>query len=316
VLLLKVKAVLSDNEHAQEKFLCPECGGINIIRDKISGEVVCGNCGLVISNYIIDTSPEWRAFTQEDRESRRRVGLPLSFSIHDKGLSTLIGQVKRDAHGSKIPFEARVKMLRLRKWQTRSKTHGNVDRNLSQAMSELGILSNKLHIPFSVREEAAVIYRKALDKNLVQGRAISAIIAASLYAACRLTRTPRTLKEITRYSSYDRKEVARCYRLLIRRLGLHMPVPEPQLRVPKIAAKAGIGARTQQTAVEILKKAERAKATAGKHPMGLAAAALYIACVINHKKHTQKTIGEAAGVTEVTIRNSFKNLKNALDLDI
>jgi transcription initiation factor TFIIB len=296
--------------------VCPECGGSIIIRDKDSGEVVCGSCGLVVSDYIIDTSPEWRAFTQEERESRSRVGLPLSYSIYDKGLSTLIGQVNRDAHGSKIPLEARVKMLRLKKWHTRSNTHESVDRNLSQAMAELGILSNKLHIPSSVKEEAAVIYRKALEKHLVRGRSISAITAASLYAACRLTRTPRTLREIAQYSSHNRKEISRCYRLLIKDLGLRMPVPEPQLRVPKIAAKAGIGERTQQTAVEILKKAERAKATAGKDPMGLAAAALYIACVMNDEKHTQKMIGEAAGVTEVTIRNRYKNLKEVLNLNI
>jgi len=302
------------HEHTQD--LCPECEGNNIIRDENSGEIICGSCGLVLSNTIIDMSPEWRAFTHEERESRSRVGSPLSYSIYDKGLSTIIGKVTSDACGSKLPIEERDKMLRLKRWQARLKTHESVERNLSQAMSELQILSNKLHIPSTVKEEAAIIYRKALERHLVRGRAISAIIAASLYAACRLTRTQRTLKEVTRHSAYDRKKVARCYRLLLKHLGLHMPVPEPQLRVPKIAAKVGIGESTQQTAVEIIKKAERVKATAGKDPMSLAAAALYIACVINHEKHTQKTIGEAAGVTEVTIRNRYKSLKESLNLDI
>ncbi len=295
---------------------CPECGGANIIRDEDSGEVVCGSCGLVVSDSMIDMSPEWRAFTQGERESRSRVGLPLSYSIHDKGISTMIDPTRADAHGTRIPPKTRVKMLRLSKWQSRSRVQSSFDRNLAQAMAELDQLSDKLHTPLAVKEEAAVIYRKALKKDLVRGRAILAMMAACLYAACRLTRTQRTLKEITRHSSFDSKEVSRCYRLLIKDLGLRMPVPEPQLRVPKIAAKAGIGEGTQRAAVEILRRAEEAKATAGKDPMGLAAAALYIACVMNDEKHTQKMIGEAAGVTDVTIRNRYKSLKEALNLDI
>jgi transcription initiation factor TFIIB len=296
--------------------VCPECGSTNLILDEDSGEVVCGRCGLVVSDSIIDMGPEWRAFTPEERDSRSRVGLPLSYSFHDKGISTMISQVTRDAHGATIPPEARIEMIRLRTLQTRSRVHESVDRNLAQAMAELDRLSHKLHIPPSVKEEAAVVYRRALEKDLVRGRAISSIMAASLYAACRITRTPRTLREIARYSLYDWKEVSRCYRTLIKDLGLRMPVPEPQLRVPKIAAKAGIGERTQRTAVEILRKAGRVKETAGKDPMGLAAAALYIACLMNDEKQTQKTIGDAAGVTEVTIRNRYKSLKEALKLNI
>jgi len=206
-------------------------------------------------------------------------------------------------------------MLRLRKWQIRSRVHSSIDRNLAQAMAELDRLTDKLHIPPPIKEKAAIVYRKALEKGLVRGRSISAIAAASLYAACRLTQTPRTLREIARHSPIEKKDIARCYRLLLRDLRLHMPVPASQIRVPKIAAKAGIGERTQQTAVEILRRAERLKMTAGKDPMGLAAAALYIACVMNDEKMTQKMIADAAGVTEVTIRNRYKGLKEDLKLE-
>jgi len=114
----------------------------------------------------------------------------------------------------------------------------------------------------------------------------------------------------------DKKEIARCYRLLLRELGLQMPVPEAELRVPKIAAKVGVGEKTQRLAIDILRRAEKLKTTAGKDPMGLAAAALYIACVLNNERRTQKMIADAAGVTEVTIRNRYKGLKKALNLDI
>ena len=298
------------------ELVCSECGSSNIIHDNDSGEIICGTCGLVITNQVINKGPEWRAFTQTEKESRSRVGIPLSFAVQDKGLTTMIGRVGRDAFGRKIPLKTKLQMLRLRKWQIRSRVHSSVDRNLAQAMAELDRLTDKLHIPPSIKEKAAVIYRKALDKGLVRGRSISAIAAASLYAACRSSQTPRTLRELADHSPIEKKDIARCYRLLLRELNLRMPIPAAQLSVPKIAAKVNVGEKTQQAAVEILREAERLKTTAGKDPMGLAAAALYIACVMNDEKRTQKMIADAAGVTEVTIRNRYKGLKESLDLKI
>jgi transcription initiation factor TFIIB len=303
-------------ERSGPEDVCPECGGRTLIHDEESGEVICGTCGLVLRESMIDEGPEWRAFTQSEKESRSRVGVPLAYSVHDKGLTTMIGRVGRDAMGKEIPFKTKLQMLRLRKWHMRSRIHSSMDRNLAQAMAELDRLSDKLHIPSSVKEKAAIIYRKALEKGLVRGRSISAISAASLYAACRLTKTPRTLREVAEQSPMDKKEIARCYRLLLRELGLQMPVPEAELRVPKIAAKVGVGEKTQRLAIDILRRAEKLKTTAGKDPMGLAAAALYIACVLNNERRTQKMIADAAGVTEVTIRNRYKGLKKALNLHI
>ncbi len=303
-------------ERSDREDVCPECGSRNLIHDEESGEVICGSCGLVIRESMIDEGPEWRAFTQSEKEARSRVGVPLTYSVHDKGLTTMIGRVSRDAMGRELPFKTKLQMLRLRKWHMRSRIHSSMDRNLAQAMAELDRLSDKLHLPSSVKEKAAIIYRKALEKGLVRGRSISAIAAAALYAACRLTQTPRTLREVAAQSPMDKKEIARCYRLLLRELGLQMPVPEAELRVPKIAAKVGVGEKTQRLAIDILRRAEKLKTTAGKDPMGLAAAALYIACVLNNERRTQKMIADAAGVTEVTIRNRYKGLKKALKLDI
>jgi transcription initiation factor TFIIB len=295
---------------------CPECGSGNLIHDEDSGEIICGNCGLVVKESLINDGPEWRAFTPGEKESRSRVGVPLSFAVHDKGLTTVIGRIGKDAYGRSIPLNTKLQMLRLRKWQIRSRVHSSTDRNLAQAMAELDRLCDKLHIPANIKERAAVIYRKALDTGLVRGRSISAIAAAALYAACRITQTPRTLREIARQSPIEKKDIARCYRLMLKNLNIQMPKPDPQLRVPKIAAKVGVGERTQQTAVEILRRAEKIRTTAGKDPMGLAAAALYIACMLNNEKRTQKVIADAAGVTEVTIRNRYKGLKDALGLEV
>ncbi len=295
---------------------CPECGSSNLVHDYDTGETVCGDCGLVLYEQMMDKGPEWRAFTQEEKASRSRVGVPTSYSVHDKGLSTAISQVDRDAFGRKLPLSTRLQMWRLRKWQIRSRVHSSIDRNLAQAMAELDRLSDKVYIPPPIKEKAAVTYRKALDKGLVRGRSIAAIAAAALYAACRGSGTPRTLREIAEASLVDKKDVARCYRLLLRELEVHMPIADPLTYVSKIAERTGISGKTQGIAIQILREAKKKRAAAGKDPMGLAAAALYIACLQNNEKKTQKDIAEAAGVTEVTVRNRYKTLKKQLGLEL
>lgn len=295
---------------------CPECGSVNLIHDYDTGETFCGDCGLVLFKQMMDKGPEWRAFTQEEKASRSRVGMPTSYSVHDKGLSTAISQVDRDAFGRKLPLSTRLLMWRLRKWQIRSRAHSSVDRNLAQAMAELDRLSDRVHIPRPIKEKAAVIYRKALDKSLVRGRSIAAITAAAAYAACRGSGTPRALHEIAEASLVDKKDVARCYRLLLRELDMHMPIADPLTYVSKIAERTGISGKTQGIAIRILREARKKRAAAGKDPMGLAAAALYIACLQNNEKKTQKAIAEAAGVTEVTVRNRYKTLKRQLKLEL
>jgi transcription initiation factor TFIIB len=207
-------------------------------------------------------------------------------------------------------------MWRLRKWQIRSRVHSSVDRNLAQAMSELDRLADKLGIRGPVKENAAVIYRKALEKGLVRGRSIAAIAAAALYAACRNIETPRTLREIAETSLVDKKDVARCYRLVLRELDIQMPIADPMTYVSKIAERTGISGQTQGLAIQILREAKKQRVASGKDPMGLAAAALYIACLQNNEKKTQKDIAEAAGVTEVTVRNRYKSMSRQLNLEL
>ena len=300
--------------HLAEK--CPECTSKNLVHDYDTGETICGDCGLVVYEQMLDKGPEWRAFTQQEKASRSRVGMPTSYSIHDKGLSTSISQVDRDAFGRKLPISTRLQMWRLRKWQIRSRVHSSTDRNLAQAMSELERLSSKVSISPQIREKASLVYRRALDKGLVRGRSINSIVAAALYAACRKSGAPRTLSEISEASLVDKKDVARCYRMLLQELDFHMPIADPLTYVSKIAEKNGISGKTQGAAIKILADARRKRFGSGKDPMGLAAAALYIACLQQNEKTTQKNMADAAGVTEVTVRNRYKLLKKQLNLMI
>ncbi len=293
---------------------CPECTSKNLVHDADTGETICGDCGLVLYEQMMDKGPEWRAFTPQEKSSRSRVGMPTMYSIHDKGLSTTISQIDRDAFGKKLPLSTRLQMWRLRKWQIRSRVHSSIDRNLSQAMSTLDRLSGNVNISPPVKEKAALIYRKALDKGLVRGRSISGVVAASLYAACRKSGLPRSLSEIAEASFVDKKDVGRCYRLLLHELDFHMPVSEPLTFISKIAEKNNISGKTQGIAIAILREARVRRFASGKDPMGMAAASLYIACLQNDEKVTQKDIAEAAGVTEVTVRNRYKALKTQLFL--
>lgn len=295
---------------------CPECGGTTFIEDYGRGEVVCGKCGLVVKENVMNSGPEWRAFTREEKNARSRVGTPTSYSVHDKGLSTVIDRINRDAFGRQLPTSTKIQMLRLRKWQIRSRVHSSIDRNLAQAMAELDRLADKIHVPDTVKEKGALIYRRALDKGLVRGRSISAIVAASLYAACRFTETPRTLRETAEAGLIKKKDVARCYRLLIYELDIKMPIANPIRNIPKIASKVNISEKTQQRAIQVIKIAKKNRAVSGKDPMGMAAAALYIACVLEGERKTQKDLAESAGVTEVTVRNRYRGLREVLGLDV
>jgi len=306
---------VAKSQRALQLRKCPECGSTEWITDQGSGEVVCKTCGLVISDVILDQKPEWRAFTLEERRSKARTGAPTSLNQFDKGLSTTF-QPYKDAYGRALPLKDRLKMIRLRRWNLRSRMHSSVQRNLSQAMNVLTRLSDKLHVPRSVAEHAALIYRKALDKGLIRGRSIKSIAAAALYAACRITRTPRPLKDVVRASTRSRKEISRNYRLIRRELNLTMPVDYPAKYVPKIVSKAGLSQKTGTLAIELLQKAKEMKVIVGKGPVGIAAAALYIASFMNGEAITQRKLARVAGVTEVTVRNRYKGLNKHLGLGL
>jgi len=280
-----------------------------MLTDNVTGEQFCGKCGYVISEKINDSGPEWRSFPNDGGKDPARTGVPTSLTMHDMGLATIISPTNKDSSGKPLSTSMRSTIERLRTWDSRSQVHEPVDRNFRQAFSELSRLKDKLTISDSVLEKAAYIYRKAMEKGLVRGRSISALIAASLYVACRDTETPRTLKDIGEAANIKKKDIARCYRLLHRQLNLKMPVVNSIQCISRIASKIGISEKTKRSACLVLKEAQDSHESAGKDPMGLAAAALYLSCVKNDESLTQRDIAAAANVTEVTIRNRYKSLR-------
>ncbi len=291
---------------------CPRCAKGPMVTDSSGAEFFCSNCGYVLKEQIVDTGREWRAFSAEEANQRAHTGSPSSLALHDMGLSTVIGFENRDAGGNLLSTAMRTQIERLRTWDGRSQVHESADRNRRQAFSELKLLVDKLNVNSLVVEKAAYIYRRALERGLIRGRSISGMIAASLYAACRDTETPRTLKDLSLISNINKKELARCYRLLFNELDLRVPVADPVKCLARIASKAGLQEKTKRRAVEILRRTIESNGSAGKGPMGLAASALYVASVMENESVTQKDLAEAAGVTEVTIRNRYRGLKAAM----
>ena len=287
---------------------CTKCGGTNIIIDNEVGEEVCGNCGLVLNEGHMDTGPEWRAFTAEERSSRSRTGMGYSYSLYDKGLSTVLSGY-RDANGKTLKRETMRQMDRLRRYDNRSKFDDTWRRNLSIAMAELDRMSALLHIPSSIKERSALLYRKALRMDLIRGRSIDAFVAASIYATCRLERLPRPLKQISAASTREHSEIARTYRLMLREMNLKMPIDDPMKFVPSIASKLNLRRDTETHAIEILRKARKLHGLSGKEPRGIAAASLYKACLEKNDRRVQKEVAEAAGTTEVTLRNRLRGIE-------
>ncbi len=294
---------------------CSRCGKKSLLTDEVTGEQFCGKCGFVVSERVDESGPERRSVSTQGGADTARTGAPTSLARHDKGLSTVINPLNRDASGKPLSSSMKSTITRLRTWDSRSQSHVSADRNLKQALNELDRLKDKLAISPNTLEKAAYIYRKALDKKLIRGRSISTMISASLYAACRDTEIPRTLKDVSDAANVKRKDISRCYRLLHHELELKMPVVDPIQCVAKISSKLKIPEKTKRHAVKILKETQARKESAGKDPMGLAAAALYLSCVKNGLSITQRNIAQASGVTEVTIRNRYKALKEAKILE-
>jgi transcription initiation factor TFIIB len=299
----------------QTSIICSVCSDGQMVTDPESGEIICRNCGIVMLDKIQESRPEWRAFTADDGKDRTRTGTPSSLARHDMGLSTVIGRADKDASGNTIDVSMRSTMDRLRAWDFRTQAHTPTDRNLRQAFSELERLKDKLGLSDVIIEKTAYIYRKAQERGLVRGRTISSVLAAAIYIACRESGTSRTLKDIASISNIKRKDIARTYRLLVLELNYKIPMVDPIKCIVRVANKANLSEKTKRQAMNIMHSVTRSGISAGKDPMGLAASVLYLSCMNTGESRTQTEISEAAGVTEVTVRNRYKNLKTQLDLN-
>lgn len=288
---------------------CPECGGINITYDSHLGELICNDCGLVIEEKMVDEGADLSGKFDKS-EKKGRGGAPISMQKFDQGLTTNVGEVS-DIY--KLDPKSTRKYLRLKKWQERVST--SIERNLRLAMAELRVIASYLDLPNVVRDEASRIYHYVLQRGMVRGRSMESVIAACLYTACRSYNIPRTLDEMATASDIERKEIGRTYRFIIRKLGIKIKQNSPKDYISRFSAVLKLSPKTQSDALKILEKADTVELTSGRGPAGIAAAALYVAALMNDEKKTQREVADIAGITEVTIRNRYKELIDKLDIE-
>ncbi|PSQ30547.1 transcription initiation factor IIB 2 [Halobacteriales archaeon SW_8_65_20] len=294
----------------EDELTCPECGG-RLESDVEHGETICAECGLVVDEDSIDRGPEWRAFDSAERDQKSRVGAPTTNMMHDKGLSTNIGWQDKDAYGNSLSNRQRQKMQRLRTWNERFRTRDSKERNLKQALGEIDRMASALGLPENVRETASVIYRRALNEDLLPGRSIEGVATSSLYAAARQAGVPRSLDEVHAVSRIDKMELTRTYRYVVRELGLEVAPADPKSYVPRFASDLDLSDESEIRARELIDAAREDGMLSGKSPVGLAAAAVYAAALLTNEKVTQSDVSEIANISEVTIRNRYKELLEA-----
>lgn len=290
-----------------KRAVCPECGS-RVRRDSAQSESVCENCGLVTDEQAIDRGPEWRSFNEEQRQNKSRVGAPTTPLMHDKGLSTIISWSDTDAHGRPLPSRKRARFQRLRQWDERFRTQDAQDRTLKQAFDEIDRMASALGLPETVRETAGVLYRRAVEDDLLPGRSIEGMATAALYASARQQHVPRSPSAVERVSRVEKTRFQRAYRYLSRELALEIEPESPAQHLPQLSSTLDVTEEAHRRAEEILEVAQRNGVHSGKSPVGVAASALYAATYLTNEKLTQETVSSAADISKVTIRTRYQEL--------
>lgn len=303
-------------KQVEELSFCPECKSKKLSKDAVRAEVVCKDCGLVIDEDLLDYGPDWRAYDAEQKNKRSHIGTPATPLLSDKGLTTTIGWKDKDSYGHVIPSKNRAQIYRLRKWQKRIRAGKNIQRNLSQALITLNQISSSMTLPRNIRETSAMLYRKVLEKDLVRGRSIQGVAAATIYAACRQLKIPRSLDEIAEASAISRKDIGRNYLCIARGLKLKVQPASPTDYISRFSNELKLTGKTQRKALEILRTAEDKKILNGRAPIGIAAAVIYVSSVLCGERRSQKQVADVSSVTEVTIRNRYKELITKLNIEI
>ena len=300
------------NDAAQEE-QCEECGG-NVTKDA-DEKRTCEDCGLIYKESVIDRGPEWRSFNGNG-DKKSRVGSPITRQRHDKGLTTTIGNDTKDANGNLISGQKRAQVNRLKKWNKRASADAK-ERGVRTGLTEIKRIGSSLGLSETVHETAAMIFRQACQRDLLLGRAIETVAAASVYIAsrrCDMPRTPeefypvcQTAEHLTEEEKQNRFN--RTYKYLIRELNLGVSPADPAKYINRFVDNLPIenSERLNQKAKEVISTAGPG-IRSGTAPSSISAAAIYAASLIIGERVTQKEIAEATNTTEVTIRQYYGDL--------
>ena len=290
-----------------------------VVTDPDTGELIRKDTGEVISDNVLSQEKEWRVFDVQEAKNRARVGAPTSLAFHDMGLSTTIGKEATDASGNPIDAATKMRMGRLRMWNSRSQIHSPIERNLQRAFTMLSRIKDRLGLPNHVTEKAAYVYRKAQERGLIRGDSIGSVLTASIYVAARQSGVLRTLEDISESSNVKPKQAAKSYRRILSELDIKVPLIDPTKYIVKVANNLNFDEKIKRKALELTEQAQKKNILVGKDPISMAASILYLVNLAEGQRNRHKTqaeIAKAAGITEVTLRNRSKELRKRLGISL
>ncbi|KAL2649232.1 hypothetical protein R1flu_017360 [Riccia fluitans] len=285
------------------KVICPECRrATEVVVDHAAGDMVCSECGLVLEAHSIDETSEWRTFSNESSSNDPvRVGGPSNPLLTDGGMSTIITK----PNGAQGDF-----MSSLGRWQNRG---SNPDRSLIIAFRTIATMADRLGLVSTIKDRANEIYKKVEDLKSIRGRSQDAILAACLYIACRQEDKPRTFKEICSVANgASKKEIGRATKFIVKQLEEEMGMSMEMGTIHagdflrRFCSHLGMTNTAVRAATDSVKRSEQLDIR--KSPISIAAAAIYMISQLSDEKKPLKDISRVAGVAEVTIRNSYKDL--------
>lgn len=288
---------------------CPECGHDKFHVLETTGQVICKQCSFVIDESIIDFGRDW-SFNEDTQESNSRAGSPFDPRVANN-LRTSVGN-KDDLR--RLKGNNRLTMGRIAKKNNWSASA--IEANFNNALNHMRVISSFLRIPDSVEKEAARIYREAAVYGLTRCRSNETLVAASLYISCRLNGIPKTIDEFEAATKINKKSLTKFYKLLIRNLNIKLTAYSPFDYVGRFASALNLSPRTQTAAVELIEEANKKEALSGLNPISVAATTLYISCLQNKERRTQKQMAEATGITEVTLRKRVKDFLKKMNMEI
>ncbi|GMT13765.1 hypothetical protein PFISCL1PPCAC_5062, partial [Pristionchus fissidentatus] len=281
---------------------CPDHPYAHLIEDHRAGDVICPECGLVVGDRLVDVGTEWRSFSNEKSGTDpSRVGAPENSLMGGGDLSTSIAVGFGSSDGDQSLANA----------QRRSAN--NSDRQMRDGMALIREMSDRIHLASTIQDRAARVFNQVLKDKILKGKNIRAQIAACLFRACREEAVPRTIKEITAIAGVPDRDIRKCYKLIARNTENNFQLVTSADYMSRWCAHLDLPHSIQIAAGHIAKMAKELDFVAGRSPISIAAASIYMASQASATKKTAAEVSSVTGAAEVTVKTTYKLLRPEVD---
>ncbi|PWN19002.1 cyclin-like protein [Microstroma glucosiphilum] len=300
------------------RLICPECreDPPDLVEAYSSGDLVCGSCGMVVGDRIVDTRSEWRTFANEDGDDPSRVGQATN-PILDGLTESLETRISSSDGGSGLSFA-------LQRATNRTAT-SNANRHILEGFDAIQNKVERMSLPRSAAEAAKQLFRRVQDEKIMRGRKTEAIIAAVLFVACKQSGTPRTFPEImSSVSGVTKRQVVDCFKEIQATFELGQSDARPEggagLNITsavdlinRFCNLLGLERIVVRSTEEIAGVIREKGFLDGRSPVTIAAACIYLTTTIWGVHRSTKRIAEATGVSPATIKGSYRDLIKVKD---